>query len=1152
MSFFSLVTELETLLEQLNIILAGDDDETVQVNGVTKDSISKAIRDNFSAIQALVQGRLAYETKSEMDGAGAPPSGELAEVWNDTPANNGLYGYSGGAWVRSSYDPFNEFNSRLGVSEGAATLTTPISNQLFGLTVSDKLRTYQAGDIGHKRGITSTFTGWSAPFDWDGTPFNMLKVFYNVEFPGSPLRVRIWSGDKLTLIAETTVITTDVGFSWVPLSKVVDTSEVAVGVLYYSMDIVDKSSRVMPNKVSGFINVQDASTTNKQLYLTTGTGEHLTAWSAVTGGTGYPPPVELYDISTLQSQTFIDLPKLDNQLASLSGVFSSITTLEYTSINQCNNLISSPAFNPRGESDDICGYGQSLRRQSGKSINAVSIPGLPTKTTTPEDQIKTIHVEVRDTNSNGSLLAGGFINVVSQQNIPITKIALKNPATGEFITLTEADLPVVYWVGFWAEKESGELAAAGNGNATVNGYDGSSQYKRISNGAWSTYSGNPSLAIETEYLSSLSESEDYTYIGQMDISGTSLSKDVNKVILKEVKLQYDSFEAQNLVYNPGYNNRAAPFCGWGCDLYPVEGDINSVRLAFLSRSRPSFESDKWSTILVEVKDGRCPTGSILAKGILSVDPEENILTDLIFLLLNPETLEPITLTNADFTSGFMGVTFRAINDIGGQASCGEATGSPDNFAGLSYYSVNNGSSWATYTGNPSLGIELLLLTNPTEVFSYKIRNSVELPRNDEDKTVEIYGADYLYALEGSQINLYFDNIVAADMELYSWDAACSQGQHLDECFRLIASGSSDRALNIQIRDPEDVKNLWGEKALTVRVAASDAGNGVSRKCLFIGDSTTAGGQYVGEVVNLASTDVMNITTIGTIGNGDVKHEGRGGWRVDDYTTAGREFFRFNVTGVTVEPYINSAQYIHNNSVYRVQENHLTNGDGYLILERKSGADDPISSGNLVKDSGIGDDNIGFDSWSRVSANPFWNDSTQQVDFSAYLAENALTIGTNDWVFIHLGINDVFGQTSDEGATSLASANVTKLNLLIDNIHSYNPNIRVAVMVTIPPCKGQSAFGFNYSSGQTRARYKRNILIYNQIMVNAYKDSEGSNIFLCPVQYTIDPVHGFPSSTTDVSSRSFEQVFRNTNSVHPNDSGYYQMADEIWAFLKYWS
>ena len=104
-SFFSLVTELETLLGQLNIILSGDDNQTTEVNGVSKDSISKAVKDRFTELQTLVGGKLSYETKAQMDAAGAPADSQLAEVWNDpTESNNGLYGYAGGAWTKSSYD----------------------------------------------------------------------------------------------------------------------------------------------------------------------------------------------------------------------------------------------------------------------------------------------------------------------------------------------------------------------------------------------------------------------------------------------------------------------------------------------------------------------------------------------------------------------------------------------------------------------------------------------------------------------------------------------------------------------------------------------------------------------------------------------------------------------------------------------------------------------------------------------------------------------------------------------------------------------------------------------------------------------------------------------------------------------------------------
>ncbi|HAU05675.1 MAG TPA: hypothetical protein DCS78_12440 [Pseudoalteromonas shioyasakiensis] len=108
-TFFSLITELESLLVQLNNILSGGDDVTVEVNGVTKDSISKSIKDTFSSIQAMVQGRQTFKTKLDMESNLNFSEDTLAEVWDDLdPDNNGLYGKLGesgsGSWKRSAYD----------------------------------------------------------------------------------------------------------------------------------------------------------------------------------------------------------------------------------------------------------------------------------------------------------------------------------------------------------------------------------------------------------------------------------------------------------------------------------------------------------------------------------------------------------------------------------------------------------------------------------------------------------------------------------------------------------------------------------------------------------------------------------------------------------------------------------------------------------------------------------------------------------------------------------------------------------------------------------------------------------------------------------------------------------------------------------------
>lgn len=102
-SFFDLVEQLQSSIDALDQLISGSDVETVNIKGVERATVAKAIKDNFSTLQTMVQGRLTYETKAAMDAAGAPPNGELAEVWNDTAVNNGIYGYSG-SWIKSDFD----------------------------------------------------------------------------------------------------------------------------------------------------------------------------------------------------------------------------------------------------------------------------------------------------------------------------------------------------------------------------------------------------------------------------------------------------------------------------------------------------------------------------------------------------------------------------------------------------------------------------------------------------------------------------------------------------------------------------------------------------------------------------------------------------------------------------------------------------------------------------------------------------------------------------------------------------------------------------------------------------------------------------------------------------------------------------------------
>jgi len=341
--------------------------------------------------------------------------------------------------------------------------------------------------------------------------------------------------------------------------------------------------------------------------------------------------------------------------------------------------------------------------------------------------------------------------------------------------------------------------------------------------------------------------------------------------------------------------------------------------------------------------------------------------------------------------------------------------------------------------------------------------------------------------------------------------------------------------------------LLSTQSLTVVGVESSANSGVTKNVLMIGDSLTQDGTITQTLIDIDATDVMNINLIGTRGTGANKHEGRGGWTINDYATVGRTFYLFTVSGVTVSPQINSTDYTNNGSTFRVQEISLSGGSGTLLCERTTGSNAPSASGTLTKsNAGLGDATIAFSASATASGNPFWISGA--LNFPQYLTNNSLA--TPDYVFIMLGTNDIFGQTADAAAIVVADAALTTLDSLITSIKAVNGSIRVVLIP--PPCVSysQDAFATSYGVGQTRWRAKRNMLLFTKQMVSKYANQEASRIYLSAASANLDTVNNMQTAASaPVNSRSTINVTRQNNGVHPAASGYQQIGDGIWAFLK---
>jgi lysophospholipase L1-like esterase len=148
---------------------------------------------------------------------------------------------------------------------------------------------------------------------------------------------------------------------------------------------------------------------------------------------------------------------------------------------------------------------------------------------------------------------------------------------------------------------------------------------------------------------------------------------------------------------------------------------------------------------------------------------------------------------------------------------------------------------------------------------------------------------------------------------------------------------------------------------------------------------------------------------------------------------------------------------------------------------------------------------------------------------------------------------VFGQTTDDGASATADAAFAKLDALIDSIKAANASTKVGLMVPTPPA-GQDGFGVNYANGQTAWRDRRNILIWGRQLIAKYSGQEASRVYVVPSNLAFDTANNYPrTGAAPVNARNSSiTVQRQSNGVHPDTSGYQQIGDAVWSFLKYYA
>lgn len=171
----------------------------------------------------------------------------------------------------------------------------------------------------------------------------------------------------------------------------------------------------------------------------------------------------------------------------------------------------------------------------------------------------------------------------------------------------------------------------------------------------------------------------------------------------------------------------------------------------------------------------------------------------------------------------------------------------------------------------------------------------------------------------------------------------------------------------------------------------------------------------------------------------------------------------------------------------------------------------------------------------------------KLSFKKYIRDNKLN--SPDYVILNLGINDVFGEKDDILLHEKVEEFYEYYLQLIDSIKSYDKDIVIGISIPIPPADSESAFGKAYT-WQTQWRYKKNNMYLSQILMERFEDEEGLSII--PIYLGIDTEYNMGMEDRNVNSKSSVMIkeIPSDGSVHPDKSGYSQIADEYLSWLIY--
>lgn len=228
---------------------------------------------------------------------------------------------------------------------------------------------------------------------------------------------------------------------------------------------------------------------------------------------------------------------------------------------------------------------------------------------------------------------------------------------------------------------------------------------------------------------------------------------------------------------------------------------------------------------------------------------------------------------------------------------------------FAFYNKNKIFINSEYTANNTLpnpftapdGAEYVRLTNPptedllpqleegekTTKYEAYTKKEIIKEENLPKEFISINLPPKIYALEGDTIKIFFDNLLL-NREDYLIDLDCSIGGHYSDRWEAnIEHSNAGRTYKLIFSLYNKQAKLLKTKETNIICVAKEKGNRVTRKNLYLGDSTIRAELITKRVLERFEKDSMNIELLGTQHRGDNilnRYEGRGGWSAEMWCT----------------------------------------------------------------------------------------------------------------------------------------------------------------------------------------------------------------------------------------------------------------------------